>query len=777
MTGNKKLSGIRSTKGLPGGVRASLRPATLGLASVLASGAMGQEPVEKPEANVPVEASTQEPAATPEQGTPPVEPAPVAQEEATGAEAGTEASFVLPTVDVQAEAEPYKADSALTKLPTALIDTPQTVVVVPAAVIREQNATTLRDALRNVSGITVTAGEGGRQGDSFVIRGFSAQSDTYRDGVRDLGWFTRDTFNLGGVETFFGPSSVLFGRGSTGGAINLVTKKPTRSAFNDVRLSGGTAPSGRLELDLNQPITDRAQVRVAAVGQLAEVAGRNEVEENRLAVAPSARMRLTDNTSVEFDYLFQRENSVPDYGHPYLDGLPISTSGQVRRETFYGVKGSDLEKVDAHIATGRLVHTLREGSVLTNTLRFGRVDRFARPTAPRGLTPAGDSPTTIGRQRFETGTDNSYLVNQTDLRIGFLTAFLEHTLNVGVEFARENRDQTRNNLRVGGANLPADLLNPDSTPDLSGVVAEFGGSSETDQVTLSAYAADQVKIGRYLELMGSLRFDFLHTDYRSETTAGTQAPLRSVDRMLNWRVGVVGHPVENTSVYAMVGTSANPSAEIATLSTGTVSLDPERNQTYELGAKADLFDARLGLSVAGFRIDKLNGRVPNLDPEGPAQILEGEQRVEGFNLGVAGRILDGWQTMLSYTFLRGRIIKHSPPLPGGEPSFLEGQALPNTPPHSASLWTTYQVTPELSLGGGVTHQSQTVANNPTQTQVLNRVPRYWRVDAFARYAFASADVQLNLNNLTDALYYEQYYSGHAVPAEGFNANLTFGLRF
>ncbi|HEX8821161.1 MAG TPA: TonB-dependent siderophore receptor [Archangium sp.] len=739
MASSKKLgTGIRSTKGPSGGVRGSLQ-AAIGLASALtASGALAQETSES-----------------------------------------TEGRFVLPTVQVREEAEGYRTEeSTLTRLPKPLIDTPQSVTVVPEKVLEEQQATTVREALRNVSGITVTAGEGGRQGDTFNLRGFSAQTDTFRDGVRDLGWFTRDTFNLGGVEVFFGPSSVLFGRGSTGGALNLVTKKPGRRSFQNVSLTGGTAPSGRLEVDINQVLTDRVQVRLNALGQLSNVAGRDQATENRAGFAPSARITLGENTALELDYLYQREDSTPDHGQPYFGGYPVSSSIGVPRGAFYGVEGSDTERVNAHVATAQLQHRFGgdTGLQLTNSLRLGGVDRFSRPTSPRGLTPTRGEPTTIGRQRYEVGTDNAYLTNQTNLRGELQTGILKHTASAGLELSWETRDQRRYNLNaVGlptGPNLTADLFTPEPTPDLSAVSPVFSTANQSRQWTVGAYAADQIELTRYLEVLGSARFDLFDTDYTSEDSTGTITELENRDRIFNWRVGLVVHPVEKTSLYATYGTSANPSAEAGTLPTGTNSLEPERNVNYELGAKADLFEERLGVNAAVFRIDKLNARVPNTDPDGPPQILEGAQRVQGFSVGLAGTLTSRWRMIANYTHLDSEIREHTNP-------YLVGQPLPNTPRRSLSLWTTVTPLEHLTLGGGAVYQDVTTANNPTsEAQAFNKVPNYWRFDAFASYTlWNKVDLQLNLSNLTNALYYEQYQGMHAVPAEGRVASLTGRIRF
>jgi len=625
----------------------------------------------------------------------------------------------------------------------------------------------------------VQAGEGGRQGDSFILRGFSAQTDVIRDGVRDIGWFTRDTFNLGGVEVYFGPSSVLFGRGSTGGAVNLVTKTPgRRESFQEVLLSGGTNPLGRLEVDLNEVLNEKLQVRVSGMGQLAGVAARQGVERNRVGVAPSARAVLGEKTTVEVDYLFQREDAIPDYGQPYFNGYPVSTSIGVPREAWYGVKdaNSDTEEVSAHVATARLLQRFGGATVLTNTLRYGRVDRFARPTAPRGLLPANNpNPETIGRQRFETETDHTSLINQTDLRGEFETGFLKHSASVGLELAWEKRDLLRFNLNaVGlstGPNVPADLFNPAPSPDLSAVERVFNTSNDTQQYTLAAYAADQIQITQYLELLGSIRVDRFTTDYNTVNATGVRTELERDDTLFNWRVGAVIHPLEKTSLYGMYGTSANPSAEVGAITAGTETLEPEKNETFEIGAKADLLNDRLGLSGAVFRINKKDARVPNPDPSVPAQVLEGEQRVQGFNVGIAGTILERWRVLANYTFMDSEIRKHTN-------DFLVGQRLPNTPKHSISLWTTVSVTEDLSVGGGALYQDVTVVNNPTAAnQPLNKVPNFWRFDAFASYALKPAELQLNVYNLTNELYYDQYYAGHAVPAEGISATLTARVRF
>jgi catecholate siderophore receptor len=743
----------------------------VGLASALAAGgALAQEPAAAPPAAPAVQEAPA--AAAAEQAAPAPQGAP-----------GEAADYTLPGMKVEEAAEGYKEESQLVRLPTALVDTPQTVTVVPKVVLEEQRATTVRDALRNISGITIAAGEGGRQGDAFSLRGFSAQNDVARDGVRDLGFYTRDTFNLSTVEAFFGPSAVLFGRGSTGGVLNLVTKRPTRRTFLEARADAGSAPYGRLELDANQSFSDDFQVRISGAGQLSGVAGREVAQRNRGALAPSARLALGASTTLEADYLFQHEESVPDYGQPFVAqepnadgvrvGTPVSMLGSTSRNAFYGVAGSDTERANAHVLTGRLLQELGGGFRLTNTLRFGAVDRFARPTALRAVPNRTD---VIGRQRFESDTDNAYLVNQTDVRGAFDTGFLRHTASAGLELTREQRATYRDNLvdaaGVGtNRDTPADMYAPVAPADLSGVSRVFNSASTTRQWNVGAYLSDQVAVTKWLEVLGTARFDVFDTRYTLENAQRAVNTYRQQVGLFNWRTGVVVHPMESTSLYAMVGTSTNPSAELGTLSDGTVSVEPETNRTLEVGAKADVLEQRLSLSAAVFRTDKLNARVPNPDTTITQQVLLGRQRVQGFNAAVAGTVVGTWKAFANYTFMGSEVRAHSNP-------FLVGQVLPNTPEHSFSLWSTVSPLAGLTLGGGAVYQSEMTVNNPANdATALNKVPGFVRLDAVATYAFGQASVQLNVNNITDALYYDQFAPSRAVPADGRSAVLSAKYRF
>lgn len=718
-----------------------------------------------------------------------------------------EGGLQLPTIDVTGDQGGYQAtQQSITRLPTPLRDTPQTVNVVPQQVIQDQKATTMEEALRNIPGITFSAGEGGQQGDAPFIRGQTARGDIFRDGIRDPGWYTRDLFPVERVEVYKGPSAFAFGRGATGGAINNVSKLPTGATFNEVTLTGSSAGGARVDADASGK-KGNIGGRIVAMYQDYDTADRDNVWARRWGVAPSVSADLTDRDKVTLSYIYQGEESVPDYGHPWLPA-PVYSAGTgamtnagyngngsavtpvpVPRSNFYGFAGGplrDLVETTTHILTGKLEHNFDNGVTVSNATRYISVDRMARPTAPRTLNTAGGSSTipagypvdlmSIGRQHFETLTDNSMIVNQTDMVAKFDTGGFKHSLVAGVELAQENRDQSRWNLcyAAAGGSTPAggpvcrtSLISPDPNASAGSYFAQTAPNT-TKQNTVAVYASDQVKLNQYFELLGAMRYDVFRTEYISGATT-----LERSDNLLSYRFGGVYHPVPNASLYVSYGNSYNPSAELGTLGpdpddTNSVLLDPEKNVTYEAGIKWDILGGRLSLTGAVFRTDKTNMRVP-ADPltGNNTIVLDGLARVDGIELGAAGKLTDKWNISVGYSYLDSELV---------ETTNLNqlGRQLPNTPPHNFTLWSTYDVTDQLIVGGGAFYQDKAFAN----AQNTQYVPDYWRFDAMASYKINSKmTLQLNVYNLTDEFYYAQYYGGHAVPAAGRYATLSLKARW
>jgi len=728
---------------------------------------------------------------------------------------GQEAGLSLPTIDVTGDQSGgYQAtQQSINRLQTPLKDTPQTVNVVPQQVIQEQRATSMEDALRSVPGITFSAGEGGQQGDSPYIRGFVARGDIFRDGFRDPGWYSRDLFNVDRVEVYKGPSAFAFGRGSTGGAINNVSKLPTGATFVEGTATGSSVGGYRADVDVSGK-KGNVSGRIAALYQDMPTPGRDNVYTKRWGMAPSVSVKLDDDTKATLAYIYQGEEGAPDYGVPYLpQPANSSTTGKVTnpgyngngsavtpvgvaRSNWYGIATGplrDLVTTETHIATATLERELGSNFKLSNGTRYINNARFSRVTAPRSLGDAGNNvfasgtgsgiasagypvdSMTIGRERRERETDATYLVNQTDLTGKFDTGIVNHTVATGIELSRETRDQTRTDLCLGTTvSCRTSLSDPSS-----GGVAASGSTvtppNSTVSTNFAAYISDQMKITRYFELLGSLRFDRYKTVYDDLSATPDSQHLERTDDMIGYRTGGVFHPTVNSSLYVAYGNSYNPSAELGTLSststsTASVSLAPEKNVSYETGAKVDVLDSRLSLTAALFRIEKTNLRILN-DPSLPSAqqylVLDGLARVDGFELGAAGKLTEKWQIMAGYSYLKSEIVNTR--------NLAElGSQLPNTPPHNVTLWSTYDVTSAWTVGGGATYQSDAFVNTTNTAYV----PQFWKFDAMVSYKVdAKSTIQLNVYNLTDKYYYGQYYGGHAVPASGRWAQLSYRVRW
>lgn len=686
------------------------------------------------------------------------------------------------------QVEGYKVDNASSPKYTApLLDTPQTITVIPQEVIREQNALSLRQVLSNVSGITFAAGEGGGGlGDSINIRGFSANSNILIDGLRDTAQSSRsDTFNLEAVEVVKGPSSVYSGAGTTGGSINIVSKTPQAQAFNRASVGLGTDNYQRLTADINQPLDALegagAVFRLNLMGHQNDVAERDQIDQERWGIAPSLTLGMGSPTQLNLSYFRQSDKDLPDYGLPARDGKVLAG---VDRDNYYGFKDIDTEETDAESFTVKLDHEFNEQLRLSNIARYAKTERLTIISAAHvntdGLPTGTYRP--AGPQGHGRDYDTEILINQTNLSWRFNTGALAHSLVTGAEFSHEeyNRDTFNSGLPSGNAWPLFDLYNPPGYwggPTLKTVTQEV----DTELDTRALYVFDTVELNEQWQVNAGLRYErFEGTGKTLATATGVTTRLDSSDDMLSGRVGLVYKPAQNGSIYVAWGNSFNPSAEnLAStgsgLSADTQDLDPEENETWELGTKWDLLDQRLSLNAAVFRVTKTNGRIDNNDPLGDPVVLDGKQRVDGVELGASGKLTEQWQVFANYTYLDSEIIKSDTPAE-------EGQALANTPPRSFSLWTTYDLPAGFQVGYGAQYVSQRNVTIASTT----KVPDYWVHSALLGYQVnEDVDLQLNVRNLFNEEYYDRVRSNTGtavrssalVPGEGRTAILSANLSF
>lgn len=666
----------------------------------------------------------------------------------------------LDTLKVQAAQDQGSRteQSASAKIAKPLVDVPQTITVVPPKLIEEQQALSLRQVLSNVSGITFNAGEGGGgSGDSINIRGFSANSNIQIDGLRDSAQTTRsDTFNIEQVEVIKGPNSVFGGAGTTGGSINVISKQPKDRAFTRLGGSVGTDSYYRMTLDSNQPLEGvghDSAFRINLMGHQNDVAGRDEIDRERWGVAPTLRLGLSEDTRLTLSAFHQEDDNLPDYGVPALDGKKLAGVG---RESYFGWKNLDKEEIEQSAFTANLEHDFNDNLRLQNLTRYSQVARDTVVSAshvntvgvPRGrYLPAG--PQAYGR---DATTD--MWINQTNLISNFDVLGMRHDLVTGVEISRETLDLKTYAHGLGTALYPStgyDLSNPPGRWN-GPAPKTVSGYTETELTNKALYAFDTIALHEQWDLNLGLRYDRFEGEAHGYSASKVRtSTFESNDDKVSGRAGLVYKPAENGRIYLAWGNSFNPSAESLASSGGglsatTESLEPEKNETWELGTKWELLDKRLELDAAIFRVTKDNARETMAD--GSTQ-LAGKQRVQGVEVGVTGHITEQWDVFANYTFLDSETLKAADTAAG---IAREGQALGNTPPRSLNLWTTYELPAGWTLGYGARYVSERNVSSSTTA----KLPDYWVHNAMVAYRVnENLDLQLNVNNLFDKDYVER----------------------
>ncbi len=728
---------------------------------------------------------------------------------------------VLPEIKVTETAgSDFKADNASsTKFTAPILDTPKSITVITSEVMNQTGSTTLVEALRTTPGITFGAGEGGNPvGDRPFIRGFDAQSSTYVDGMRDLGSQSREIFNLESVEVIKGSSSAYGGGGSAGGSLNLVSKAPLRDELRAGSVAVGTDNYKRVTADGNFVLSDTMAFRLNAMYHDQDVAGRDAISNSRWGIAPSLTFGMNTPTRVNLSYYHMQSDDVPDSGIPYNnptlgngDGSPVN----VNRNAFYGLVNRDFRKTKADIFTARVDHDISSTLHLRNTTRFSKSSNdyiWTQPDDSKGNIYNG----MVWRRVNSRVSEAKSLQNQTELFGEILTGSVKHRFSTGVELSREEgtRDSYLVNTKAGAASACpvgsggaannyncTSLYSPNPYDPWTGYIGRANKPTDATNTAISVYAFDTIELNKQWSVNAGVRYDkYRATSEQAGYAAvaagasptGVAIPavvasnLKNKSDFFNYQAGVVYKPTENSSIYASYATSSTPvgisngdgSTEGGTLSTAIQNLDPERSKTYEIGTKWDVLDKKMLLTAAVFRTEKVNARVTA--PDGTTQ-LAGNYTVDGVELGVAGNLTKNWQVFGGYTFLHSKIVDGGQTNIGttAAPIYVastsNGKQFANIPRSSYSLWTTYALMPKFTIGAGAFYTSR-VYGNTTNTKW---VPSYTRFDAMASYVIdKNITLQLNVQNLTDKVYFNQAYSSHyASMAPGRSAILALNVKY
>lgn len=665
-------------------------------------------------------------------------------------------------------------EAGLDRIVTPLIDTPQAISIVTKENLEDRGINNLNDALRNVAGISIGAGETSFQGNNASLRGFTTRNDLFVDNIRDYGYYYRDAFDDEAIEVLKGPSSILFGRGSTGGVIHRVSKRPKLETFARADLQVGLDDTRRIAGDVNLAGIAGAgsAFRLNAFYHESAVEDRDFGRSERWGVAPKIAFGLGGQTGVQLSYVHQTERNRPDYGIPWFPGNFASPGAPaaVDRSNYYGFT-NDFLNTDANIVTAKLDHSFSESLQLRSQVRYSYNKRSFRyseaiiPAATLQGTPLDQI--TVSRNLFQGFSTDEFVQNQTDLRAEFGTGTLRHVLIFGGEISLENPTTTY----ITNFNVPSTSLTDPRTVFYDSTPNSFVRLRARSRSTgLGLFAIDTIEVGERWRAIIGLRWDSFNTRFNSagfnQAGAQTDTAVDRTDRNLSYRAALVYKPSANGSIYAGYANSFNPSGEgiESLISAGrsvaqsNINLDPESSFSVEFGTKWNLYGDRVLLSASIFRIEKDQVRVP--DPAFPGfNTLGGRQRVDGAEIEFNGELLPGWSVRGSYAFLDSQTLESSPTGP------IVGQPLILTARHMGTFATSYDVTDRLNVGANLVSTGRRLGQNTPGSFLI--APGFTIVDLSAKYQIADGVIaRVVVNNLLDVLYYEQLHPVHVIPGAG-----------
>ncbi|PAU63818.1 TonB-dependent receptor [Pseudomonas indica] len=625
------------------------------------------------------------------------------------------------------------------KIDAPLRDIPQTVNVVPQSVIKDQNAQSMEDLLKNVPGVGLSNGDGQR--DQVTIRGFSAIGDMYIDGVRDDALYYRDLSNIERVEVIKGPAGVLYGRGSSGGLINSVSKKPNFAPMQEVGVTFDSEGKKRTQFDAGWADTQHGDKAFRVTGALEDSDGfRDDAFLERKAIAPSAYFKLSDDLELNLGATYLYDKRLIDFGIPALNGRPVN----VDRDKRFGSADADQDYTRSEVFsfTAGVDYRINDALTLTNTSRYYHYDldrnnTLAHTDASRFVTGSnGELLVKLRRGNVQRKEDGWF--NQTELKQQATLAGMQHNLLYGVELGRQEKNQ----LVFSQDNVAQVPVFSDGLVRVPFQASRKTSDGVNTQDTAGFYMQDLVELSPHWKALVGVRYDTFDQEYADDMTGNE---LSRTDYTWSPRAGLVYEPNDVQSYYISVSRSHQPSAEMFALTATNADLEPEETTNYEIGTKWDLLGDRLSITAAIFRLERTN--IKTTDPANPARlVLAGEQRTDGFETTISGRLSDKWEIYAGYAYLDAEITKSNSRTNGVDN---EGQVPTLTPRNSANLWLVRSLAPEWRAGLGVNY----VDERYTALDNVTVMPSYTTADAALFYEQPKWDMAVRLRNIFDKEYY------------------------
>lgn len=719
-----------------------------------------------------------------------------------------------PVVVKEAASAPLGKDSVRATTTTvgrgnqAIRDVPQSLTVVTEKLIDDRNLDTLRDVLHSAAGATFLAAEGGEE--DIRLRGFSLATtgDIFLDGMRDAAFYDRDTFNLDRADIPRGSASMLFGRGSTGGVVNQVSKQPHTVTEREVALTVGNHNYRRVVADLNERTGVDQAVRVVAMHTKADNNGAGSAIDKK-GIAASYRYGIghVDEFLASIYYL-DNDNGI-NYGLPWIRPQKTDTSAAntiipgLSPDAYYGMK-SDYNAGQATIGTLSHIHRFSSSVELKTQARFGDYQRDQRASAIRFAAPPGYVPPPAGTPAlpfadiaslsastgFTRGTNLKVQTLQStqvqsDLSAKFAALGMKHHVLAGVDFAQDDRDVFAARTALQGG---VTLVKPNTS---IGAVNDGAAIDEASRVlrvandftskALGVYVQNTAEVAPAWKLVAGLRFDRMqgrYNQYAIPTNAAgpeTKTSYEQTISELSHRVGVLFQPTDRYSFHMSYGTSFNTSGDTYSYNALSANTPPEQSRNFEIGAKLESENRQFSTRVAIFRSEKTNER--NTDPDTAATrlLLSGKRHTGGVELDLSGRLTPKWEAYLSYMWMpvaRVDVAASTVTTVGNRVGDRPGLS----PKHSGSVWSTYQWSSALRTGVGVNFRSRQAPADVTAPAW--EAPSYATLDLMAEYKLSDRwMVRSNINNVTNKYYADSLYRGHYIPGAGRLAQLNLSASF
>jgi len=694
------------------------------------------------------------------------------------------------TIDTNPYAEPgapYKAKvSGDQRHIKPIAETPQTMTVLTETQIQESGRTDLKEILQAQPGITIGTGENGNAfGDRYIIRGHEARSDVFVDGLRDPGMTTRESFATEQVEITKGPSSTFGGRGTTGGAVNSVTKQAS-TEYNFTELSGGVGTDNyyRATVDSNQVLSDTVAIRANLLQSAEDVPDRDPADRERTGAALSASFQASDKLNVIADYYYLDAKDKPDLG-TYI----MPDGGKPVKDIPVYAQDEDFQDSEINAFTLRVGYEVNDQFRVQNSLRYGTTDNGYMTTGARGRDrdisdPVAPGAYTVSLSTHQGWQEAEYFVDQLNFYFNTVEASgIAHSFIFGLEYSDYqvlNGVYDRTDTGATNCVLPGRGSNPasggycimdangdwvsDATSLIQRDIQKGDWDSDWNIETMSASIMDTIDFNDVFSMFLGLRYDMF--DYSLDTQRNNVVTeIRYDDGIWNGHAGLVYDVAENGNVYLTWSTATNISGGESDVGDncgygGFCGVgSPEDVTNWELGTKWNIFDEKLLATLAVFQIDKDNVMEGRGYGNDDASSNTGANRVRGIEASFVGNLTDKLSGQFGIAVMDSEVTE-------SENADNVGRALSNFADDSAFLQLRYQLLDQFAFGGTATYKSEMYAGQPDSAAGWDNdindysytVPSYTVFDVFAVYDVTdNLNARLNVTNVTDKDYYLAAY--------------------